>query len=108
MKHPNDLLGFEPMEGWGMANTLASGFICIFTPFRMAGFSSRNETVETTFDFLSALVLFIVALDMCSHWLSNQVRHRKVGSYTKKAEPGKGSIGSYSQSNSDTLVLYVP
>jgi len=77
IQHPYDLFQMEPLEGWGLINAIACSYMTIYTPFRMAGFTARNDSIENIFNILSTAAVLCLLLDMCSSQLVQLLRVRK-------------------------------
>lgn len=74
MKHPNDLLELEPLEGWGVVNAMACAYIAFFTPFIMAGFTAHSAWIGFSFNFLTTWAVFVLTVDMSSRWIADHLR----------------------------------
>lgn len=74
MKHPNAVLQIEPLEGWGVVNTVACGFLVFTTPLQMAGILAYGGYSYVLLKLLTFISASILTLDMLSHWVSAQVR----------------------------------
>jgi hemoglobin-like flavoprotein len=92
IKHPNELLQLEPLEGWGMANALACLYITLYTPFRMAGFTARHDVVEDTFNVFTSLATACLALDMATGWIVEQLPNTRSFSNQSKHPPWRQTV----------------
>jgi hemoglobin-like flavoprotein len=74
MKHPEAVLQIEPLEGWGVVNTVACAFLVIFTPLQMAGITRNNYYFNGLLSFLTFCAGLVLVFDMSSHWIAKKVR----------------------------------
>ncbi|CAB9527030.1 Globin domain protein [Seminavis robusta] len=74
MKNPNNVLQMEPLEGWGTVATAACGYLTIVTPLQLTALTASNRRLDFLAHVFTAIAAIILAIDMSSHWIANQVR----------------------------------
>lgn len=87
MKNPNSVLQMEPLEGWGTVATAACAFLTIVTPLQMARLTSGNPVLSAKLTFGTIVAAIVLALDMSSHWIADQVRPTGVAFDVSKRSP---------------------
>lgn len=85
MKHPEAVLQIEPLEGWGVVNTVACGFLVVSTPFQMAGLTLYNPYFNMVLSFFTTLSAIVLTFDMLSHWIAKQVQPQASSNHAKRS-----------------------
>jgi hemoglobin-like flavoprotein len=85
MKNPDAVLQIEPLEGWGVVNTVACACLVIFTPLQMSGIVSNGSWADWQFSLLTIVPACVLAFDMASHWIADKVRPRASPDLSKRS-----------------------
>ena len=87
MKNPNNVLQMEPLEGWGTVATASCAYLTIVTPLQMASLTVGNSQLNAQITYLTIVAAIVLALDMSSHWIAEQVRPKGYAPDLSKRSP---------------------
>jgi hypothetical protein len=66
MKHHNEVMHTEPLQGFGLAVCISCVYLCIFTPFTLAGYLLQHKVARIILFVADCMAMFVLAIDLAS------------------------------------------
>lgn len=98
IKRPNQLVQLEPVQGWGLIQTVVCSYIFFYTPFRMGAFVGKYGVAERTFTICTSIAVTCLLIDLLSNRISQWLRHsqpKKKFQNSDKDKPKKNILVSF-------------